>query len=314
MIDFSKYQKRLSESRVAVKSREIAKKIKPWGFEGVDLYFVTRFFVEGVQKGALTTRAAAITFRLFLALFPGLILLLSLIPIIPIPNFRENLFANIQGIFPGDTWSLVEETLNTVIYDEHNALLGIGLILVVFYASNSMNAILLGFNGSYHMDKKHNPIFIRIASIVLLFIIGLLMILAVALIVFSGKAVQYLITEQIIHPDTSLWMLDVLRYLISIGLVYISISTLYNAGNFRRVRWKMFSAGATFATLFFIVTSILFAWFVNNFAQFNKLYGSLGTLLVFLIWMNFNSTILLLGFELNTSIKTAKRNLTRTNA
>jgi membrane protein len=286
--NWSKYQQQLQESRLAVRSREIAQKIKPWGFEGVDLYFVTRFFVEGVQKGALTTRAAAISFRLFLAVFPGLILLLSLIPVVPIENFQDNLFDNIQGFFPGDTFTLVEDTLNTVINKKHNTLLSIGFVLVIFYASNSMNAILLGFNGSYHIDKKHNPFFMRIASILLLFILGVFMIIAVALIIFSGHAVEYLITEDWVQPGASVVLLDVARWGVTIGLIYISISTLYNAGNFRRIKWKVFSAGASFATIFFILASILFAWFVNNVAQFNRLYGSLGTLMVLLIWMTFN--------------------------
>jgi membrane protein len=288
----------------------IANKIRPWGFQGLSLYFVAKFFVEGIQKGSLTTRSAAISFRLFLSVFPGIILLLSIIPLIPIENFQENLFENISGFFPGDTFSLVESTLDDLLNKKHNTLLSIGFVLVIFYASNSVNAILLGFNGSYNLQEKGNPFLLRIASVLLMLVLGLFMVVAVSLIIFSGFAFDYLHELDLLPDKGIIMLLDAARWVITIFLIYLSISTLYNVGDFRQTKWQMFSAGTSFATLFFILASVGFAWFVSSIAQFNKLYGSLGTLLILLIWINFTSTILLLGFELNTSIQIAKRTVT----
>jgi membrane protein len=282
--------------------------VHPPGFEGLSLWYVLKFFVEGITEGHLPTRAAAISFRIFLAFFPAIILLLSLIPYIPVPNFQESLFDSIRGFFPGDTFSLFESTLDDLINKKHNALLSVGFILLIYYASSSINAILLGFNESIFIEERGNIIMMRLASIVLIFVLGLIMIVAVSLIIFSGIAFEYLHEKRIIGSIDYIPILNFAKWVISVFLIYTVISTLYNVGNGKkRRRWRFFNVGTTFATIFFVLASLGFAYFVNNFAQFNKLYGSLGTLMVLLIWLNFNSMIVLLGFDLNSGIRQAKK-------
>jgi membrane protein len=282
--------------------------IHPPGFEGLSLWYVLKFFVEGITEGHLPTRAAAISFRIFLAFFPAIILLLSLIPHIPVPNFQESLFDSIRGFFPGDTFSLFESTLDDLINKKHNALLSVGFILLIYYASSSINAILLGFNESIFIEERGNIIMMRLASIVLIFVLGIIMIVAVSLIIFSGIAFEYLHDKGIIGSIDYIPILNFAKWVISVFLIYTVISTLYNVGNGKkRRRWRFFNVGTTFATIFFVIASLGFAYFVNNFAQFNRLYGSLGTLMVLLIWLNFNSMIILLGFDLNSGIRQAKK-------
>ena len=290
-----------------------AKRLRPWGFEGLSLHYVSVFFVEGLQKGGISTRAAAISFRLFLAVFPVIILLISLIPYVPVDNFQENLFAGLEGLMPGDSFGLFEATLEDLMYHKYNSVVSFGFVLLIFYASNSVNAILMGLNGSYNLVQKGNPVFIRLASIALLFLLGLFLVVAVALIALSGWFFDWLIAREYLTNEVTVILLQLAKWVIAVALVYFSISIIYNTGNFRKKRWKWFSAGASFSTLFFILASLLFAWFVNNFASYNRLYGSLGTLMVLLIWVNFNSLILLLGFELNTSIHRARRDAERQN-
>jgi len=287
------------------------KRVKPPGFQGLSLWYVSSFLWVAINKGAIPTRAAAISFRLFLAFFPGIIMLLSLIPYIPVPDFQDQLFEGIAEFFPGDTFSLFESTLDDLIKKKHNTLLSIGFILVIYYASNSINAILLGFNASHLRDDKDNPILIRIASIVLIFVLGIIMILAITMNVFSGVAFDYLHKIGVIGDRGYIPILDIVKYIITLFLIYSIITILYNVGMGarRRRRWRFFNAGATLATLAFVVASIGFAYFINNFANFNKLYGSLGTLMVLLIWLNFNCTLLLVGFELNVSIRHAHKSL-----
>ncbi len=286
------------------------KEIKLPGFQGLSLWYVMKFFMEAVMKGQLATRASAISFRLFLAFFPGIIMLLTLIPYIPLDNFQENLFSSIEGFFPGDTFSLFESTLTDLVTNKHSGLLSLGFILVIYYASNSINAILIGFNSSYHLEEKGNMWVMRIASILLIFILGLLMTIAVIVIMFSGVAFNYLHELGIIGDRGYIPLLNFAKWVISVFLMYSIISTLYNVGvGKRRRKWRYFNVGATFATIFFVLTSVCFAYFVNNFASYNKLYGSLGTLLVLLIWLNFNCMIVLMGFELNMSIRKAKKSV-----
>jgi membrane protein len=302
-----KWLNRLLESKLVIRVLNFAHGLKPWGFEGLSLYAVAKFFIEGMQKGAISTRASAISFRLFMAIFPVLIMLLSLLPMIPIDNFQDDLFGYIQQFFPGDTFSLVDETVADLLTKSHNTVFSVGFVLSVFYASNSVNAILLGFNGSYHLENRGNPFIIRLLSILLLLVLSLFMVIAISLIIFSGVAFDKMIELELVH-ENMVFMLSVAKWIITFLLIYGIISVLYNIGDLTDRKWKSMSAGATVTTLLFIVTSVLFAWFVNNFSSYNTLYGSLGTLLILLIWTNVNSTILLIGFELNTSIKKAKSN------
>lgn len=290
-----------------VKVIDVMSKFHPWGFEGLSLFAVMKFFVEGVQKGALSTRAAAISFRLFLAIFPMLIVLVSIIPYVPVDNFQAILFDNIRTYFPGDSFTWIEQTLDQLFFRKHGELLTFAFVLVLFYASNSVNAILQGFNGSYNIEKRGNVFIVRGASIVLMLILSFLMVLAVALILFSGKAFSYLLEIDLLPSQGVVYLLEVAKWLITVLLIYSTISILYNAGDMKRKRWKIFSAGASFATLFFVISSLVFAWFVTDVVNFTEAYASLGSIMVLLIWMNFVSTILLLGFELNASISKARR-------
>jgi len=271
--------------------------------------------MEAIWKGAIPTRAAAISFRLFLAFFPGIIMLLTLIPYIPVPNFQEELLLTISEFFPGETFTLFEATLDDLINKRHSTLLSVGFILTLYYASSSINAILLGFSESLHMEDKDSPLLLRIASLVLIFVLGLIMILAVSLLVFSGAAFDYLLHKGILADRSAIPFLNFAKWFISVFLVYTVITTLYNVGASarRRKKWKFLNAGATFGTIFFIIASLGFAYFVNHFATYNKLYGSLGTLLLLLIWLNFNCMILLVGFELNASISKAKKSVNERN-
>lgn len=277
------------------------------GFEGLSMLIVGRFFVEALSKGSINTRAAAISFRLFLAFFPAIILLLSLIPFVPIPNFQKELMDSIHSFFPGDTFSLVEETLDDLINKKYSSLISIGFILVIYYASNSINAVLLGFNESYHFEDKTHPLLRRAISILLIFVLGIIMASAITLIVFSETIIGFIADKEILADKALVFALDLAKWAITLILIYMVNTTLYNVGMGvrRRKAWKFWNVGAVMATLLFVTTSIGFAYFINNFAQFNKLYGSLGTLMVLLIWMNLNCIILLAGFDLNASIRKA---------
>jgi membrane protein len=304
------WKTKLRNMPVVAKSVHYLDTLRPPGFQGLSLWYVSSFFAESIVKGQLATRASAISFRIFLAFFPAIIILLTLIPYIPIDDFQKSLFDSIRGFFPGDTFSLFEETLDDLINQKHSGLLSLGTVLLLYYASNSINAILIGFNQSYHFEDKSHPLVMRISSIILIFVLGFIMLLAVVVLVFSGVIFEYLHQVGIIGDRGYLPILNVAKWAVSITLVYAIISTLYNVGVRKRIRrWTFWNVGATLATLSFVVTSLAFAYFVNNFATYNKLYGSLGTLMVLLIWLNINCVIVLIGFDLNVSIRKARRSV-----
>ncbi len=283
----------------------LTKRLKPIGFQGLSLFIVGRFFIDGLKQGALSTRAAAVAFRFFLAFFPGIIVLLSLIPIIPVDNFQENLFSAIEGFLPGDTFNLFETTIEDLILNKHTEVLSLSFIIGLFFASNSVQAILLGFYGSVNIEKKGGLLKTRLFSLGILFIMSLTVIISMALITASESIFNYASENYGIQPGIGQLAFSTTRYLIIILLIYSTVTLLYNVGNRDVKRFKYWSAGASLTTLFFILTTVGFAIYLNNFGRYNELYGTLGTLVVLLIWLNFNCLILLLGFELNASISQA---------
>ena len=142
-------------------------------------------------------------------------------------------------------------------------------------------------------------------------IFSVLLIVATILIIFGEIAIKYLVTHHILKTKTQVWLLLLGKWVVVLALFFIAISFLYYYAPSMKKRWRFISAGSTLATVLTIITSIVFAYFVNNFGQYNKLYGSIGTLIVMLLWIYFNSLILILGFELNASIDNAKKQLKR---
>jgi membrane protein len=294
-------------TKLLVKVTRPLKKIKLPLFEGLTLYQVLRFFYYGVQKGALNMRASAISFQIILALAPTFILLLSLIPYIPIDNFQENLLLAISNALPPGTYNYIEHVLLDLIKSKHSTVLSISFLLGVYYASNSVNALLQGLTGSYNLTQKVGFLKQRLYSIILVIFLPLFLGSAFLTQALSSKVLKYLQENELLMDGVESIVVYGVKWFTVIFLFLIGISTLYNIANRDRKKWKFISAGASFATLAVIIVSQGFAWYVNNFAQFNKFYGSLATVVILLLWIQFNNVLLLLGFELNTSISRARK-------
>ncbi len=284
----------------------ISKKLVIPGFEGLSLFEVLSFFIEGIQKNSLTTRASSLAFRFFLALFPSIIFLFSLIPYIPIKGFKAHLLELIHEMLPGDAYQMASSTIEDLMFNRNDGLLSFGFLFAFYLASNGVNAMVIAFNETSHSSKKSSFIKTRISSIILLFIIVFLMIAAISLIVFSTTITHLLTENGFITDDYIMYLLKAAKFITLLFVFFLGISSIYYFGNTRSNQFKFISAGSSLATLLSIALSSGFAFYVNNFSTYNKVYGSIGTLMVIMLWLYFNSLVLLLGFELNASIGHAK--------
>lgn len=285
----------------------ISKKIILPGFDGLPLYDVATFFLQGIQKGLITTRAASLAFRFFLALFPFILFLFTLIPYLPIENFHEQLLMQLQSILPKEAFNLVRETIDDLVSRPREGLLSVGFILALYFSTNGISAMITAFNQSYFTIEKRNFIKQRLVAIMLIMILTSLLFTAVALIIFGKMLLAYLVSYDVITNTATLYIFQISKWLIIILMFYFSISFLYFMGPSRKTKWRFRSAGSTLATVLTIVVSLGFAYFVNHFGQYNKLYGSIGSLIVIMLWIYFNSIIILIGFELNASIHNARQ-------
>jgi membrane protein len=309
----NKFLAKILNSEIIQTPLKLSKKIILPGFDGLPIYNVISFFFEGIQKNSLTTRASSLAFRFFLALFPSIIFLFSLIPYIPIANFKVQLFELIRELLPGDAFEMASSTIEDLMTHRSEGLLSFGFLFAFYLASNGVNSMILAFNNSYHSLKKASFIETRLRSLLLLFIIIILMIIAIGLIVFSATIMNYLILNDYLSNDYIIYLFKAAKLILLLFVFFLGISSIYYFGNTRHNKFRFISAGSTLATLLSILLSSGFAYYVNNFATYNKVYGSIGTLMVIMLWLYFNSLVLLIGFELNASISHAKNEKMKKN-
>lgn len=292
----------------------VSKQLVLPGFDGMPVYDVADFFFTGIQKGSIKTRATSVAFSFFLALFPAIIFLFSLIPYIPVDNFQTQLLLLIKDILPQDAYVVARETIEDIVRHQRGGLLSIGFVLVAFFATNGINALIGGFNKSYHVKETRKGLGQRLAALSITAILSLLVVVAILLIIYSESALKFLVEQHIIKNKMQIVLLYAGKWLIIVALFLAAISSIYYFGPALKKRWRFISPGSLLASMLCIVTSIGFGIFVNNFSNYNKLYGSIGTLIVIMLWIYYNSAILIIGFELNASIDNARSSRHRSGA
>lgn len=276
------------------------------GFDGIPISHVITFVIKGFRKGVLVTRASSIAFNLLMALLPASIFLFTLIPFIPIPNFQSEVLILFENMMPANAFHVLETTIIDIVTNKSGGLLLVMLLATIVFSTNGIHAVIHAFVVSAHTFKPRSWFHQRKISLVLLTIIVLMIAMAGFLVIFGKIAVNRLAEIHLLKRTIVVYVLIVLKWILIILMLFLAISFLYYLAPAKRTYFRFFSPGSTLATLLFILTSLGFSAFVNNYGQYNKLYGSMGTLMVIMIWLYLNSIAILIGFELNVSINSAK--------
>jgi len=285
-----------------------ARKVSMPGFEKIPIYDVIIFFLRGVRNGSLTTRASSIAFHFFLAFPPAIIFFYTLIPFLPIENFQSGLSNLTESVLPLD----VNQFINSLLEDmfvKRKAVQILGLITSVVFAMNGMNGMILAFNATYHTVETRPWLERRLIAILMVVILFTMINTATALIIFSNIIVRKLVAMEVMRIGLTYYVLYTGKWLTILALIFSAISFLYYYAPSRKTRWRFYSPGSTLASLLVILTSLGFSAFINSYNRFNEFFGSIGTLMIIMIWLYLNSLVLLIGFELNASIKNAKLDL-----
>lgn len=285
----------------------ISKHLRLPGFEGLPLYDVGDFFIKRISEGELQTRARSLAFSFFLALFPTIIFIFTLIPYIPIDSFQEQLLMLIKDFLPASTFDSAEETIKDIILHQRGGLLSLGFIFALFISADGVMALMTWFNKSYHGKEQRSAWKFRIMAIALTITLALLVFLAIGLIATTEYIYYYLEEKRILVNVMQLTVLSVGKWIILLSLCFSAISLLFYFGPSKHEKLKFISAGSSLATLLIVITSLGFNFFITNFSQYNKVYGSIGTLIIILVWIYINSFVLLVGYELNVSIRKARK-------
>jgi membrane protein len=280
------------------------------GFGKLPLYTVATFFFQEIKREAILNKASSLAYNFMLAIFPGIIFLFTLIPYIPVDNFQERLMELLQLVIPNEAYAAVESTLEDIIKKQNGGLMSFGFLLATFFSTNGIVNLMRAFNKSSLSRENRSWGRRRLIALGLSFAIITALSASIAVFTIAGMVIAYL-KSHISYDLSWFWTLVIKtsRWVILFAFYFLMVSLLYKYGPSVSRRWKLFSPGATLATILAILTFSGFAYYINNFNAYNKLYGSIGTIIVMMIWMYLNSLILLIGFELNASITLSKQSI-----
>jgi len=276
------------------------------GFEGVPVGNVFRFVLKGFGKGVLVTRASSIAFNMLMAFLPASIFLFTLIPFIPVPNLKQELIRLLENITPAQAYSVMQSTIIDVITRKSGGFLIFMFIATIVFSTNGIHATINAFVVSSHRFRSRTWIDQRKISVILLILVFFMVAVAGSLLIAGKVLIAKLVTMHYIRKNIVYYLLIVLKWIVMALLIFLAISFLYWLAPAKRSDFRFVSPGSLIATCLFILTSIGFSAYVNHFGQYNRLYGSIGTIIVIMIWLYLNSIALLIGFELNVSIKEAR--------
>lgn len=279
-----------------------SKRITIAGFKGLPLYTVASYFLKQVKKVGLNERAAAISFNLIQALPAALLFLFSIIPYLPESlHAKQQVFGLFKDLTPNSsTYTLIQNTIDTL-FKRHVGIFSFGFVLLMFYSSNAMLGVIRTFDKSIS-EKKNFFMHRRWRAIRLTALLMLLFFFSVLMLIGQEQLSQLLKGLFHLKRKTYIPWWNAARWIIIIALIFFGIALIYKFAPSVKKRWNLFSPGAVFATILTLLSTFAFYYWVNNFAGYNKVYGSLGAILILMLLIYLNSLILLIGFELNVSI------------
>ena len=275
------------------------------GFSGFSLFEVWPRFVQQLRNTSLLERASGISFNVVMAIPPTLLFLFTLIPYLPISTrFIQELYVLIRTVVPGkENNGAIISFLDDFLNQPRGELLSFGLLLALFFSSNAMMGILRSFDKNYEgfgdptgLQKRSMALQLTLLSFVLFFV-------SVSLLIAQGAVLQWLGVK-----SYALRLLIVnVRWIILFLLVYFIISFIYRHGPPLKEKWPYLTPGSVFATTLTFLATFLVSFWINNFANYNKLYGSISAIMILMILIYVNAVAILVGFELNVTIASLRR-------
>ncbi len=273
------------------------------GLSRIPLYNLLIFIDKETKEDAIVTRANSMAFSFFMAIFPAIIVLFTLLAYTPLyENFDDVLRESIHEIMPGSAGKLIFKTIEDIATITRSGLLSFGFILAIWFASNGMLSMMRGLEKDYSATfKRRTPFEKRLIAIQLTFLVAFVLVASVILVIL-GNIILNFVFQYFKADMITRMILFSFRWVVVLLLFYTTFSTIYRYGSSTRRKISFFNPGAMLATLLSVFSSWGFSFYVDNFGNYNKVYGSIGTLIVLMIWIQLNCMILLIGFELNAGI------------
>jgi len=301
-------EEKLLQIPVVAQLTKLLQRIKIPGVSELSLYDILEMYILGIVKGALTARAGGIAFSFLMAIFPFLIFILTLIPYVPIQGFQEDFLYLMEQWMPPTTSDVAnEQVISYILNHNYGGLLSFYFVLSIFLMTNGINAIFGGFEYSYHVKIERNIIKQYLVALGVSILLAFYLVLTVVVAFYFEVGIEKLKDSGLL--DNGVTWIELGQKVFFIIMVFISISTLFYFGTKEGKYHAFVSPGSILTTILTLLLVYLFGIYVARYSKYNELYGSIGTLLTFMLFIWLNAIILLLGFELNASLHRIKKKL-----
>jgi membrane protein len=268
---------------------------------GFSLYELLNLYFTGLLKGSITTRAGSISFSFFMAFFPFLLFVLNLIPFIPIDNFDQIFLDLLESLIPKESSAFFHDIFIDINSNKRSGLLSTTLFFSIILIGSGVNSVFAGFSDSYHIEFSRNFIKQYLYAIM----VGFILVVVVLFATVFSIAFDFLIARDI---SIISYLFLFLKYVFLMIVALIAFSSLYFFGTIQGRNLRFISPGSFMTTFLLVISTYFFGIYIDNFANYNELYGSIGALIIMMLYIWINSISLLLGFELNVVIYKLKNN------
>jgi membrane protein len=267
----------------------------------VSLYHVLKILWKQIIKFDIDQRAASVSYSFLLAVFPGVIFLFTLIPYILDRLIMEFL----SDAMPKGIYENTSNTIQDIVSRKRSDILSFGFFFTVFAATNGMMALMRAFNMALQVREKRTYLKARMIALFLTVLLILVLISAIVILIVGTILIDFLFDKGILNENFNFYLLQIIRYGGIFLIFYLGICMIYYFAPAVHKRLRFFNFGALIASILGILATNLFSYYLANFNSYNKLYGSIGTLIALMVWIYLGALILILGFEINISVRDA---------
>ena len=277
----------------------------------VTYYSVYKIFINKLREDEIFERSLAVAFSFTLASFPLIIFLFTLIPYINawIPEIDSTkILLFLEGVMPKDMYAIAKNTIFDLVETKRGGLLSLGVISSLFLSTNGFNTLIKTFNSCHKVRENRSFYETRLIALILTLLFFVVAIVAIVLSAVGDFTIN-LMLEYNLFKDVEYYTIMLFKLLILFVSFYLAISSIFYFAPVIHNKWTFISSGSIISAIGCVAISLAFSYYINNFSTYNKLYGSIGILIAYMGWIYFISTIILIGFEWNTSIDIAIKKL-----
>ena len=260
------------------------------------------------QRDDIFNGAAVLGFYLTLAIFPIMIFLMALVPYLPLANVGEAMMNFLRQLLPPSAMSMVADVLREVTSERRGGLLSFGIIAALWSGSTGMYAVMQQLNGAYEVEEKRPFLRARATAVGLTILFGALVLGAFSLVVLGGVIERFL-GDHFGFSEVLLLSFRVLRWVIIVLALLLAISLVYYLGPNRRHPFKFLSRGSVLASVLLLAASYGFSLYTSNFNNYSAVYGSIGAVIILMMWLYIVGLVVLLGAEVNAALERDRLNL-----